>query len=161
MLHISEDNLQRYLVGTLGSTRSKLADYHLSGCLQCASRLRDATRLVCNGQSVAGRIEDLPPAERRRDKRFAADEPVIIQVVNPFESEHVAARIKDVSRTGVMLELPASIFAGSLIKIHIGKLIAFGEVRYCGRAGSQFRAGVILHDVIDVLEIRHVENAMA
>jgi hypothetical protein len=65
-------------------------------------------------------IESSNPAERRRGLRIAQSRPV--KVFEPSASRYFPGETKDVSATGLRLELPRSapLIAGKLLNIHVG-----------------------------------------
>ena len=60
------------------------------------------------------------PAERRRGLRIRQSRPV--KVLEPLSARYIGGQTRDVSSTGLRIELPAStaIRAGSTLSIHVG-----------------------------------------
>ena len=85
--------------------------------------------------------------EKRREIRYPTNDPAQVQVL-PHNTRSPAT-VLDVSRSGLRLELHASVGRGSQIKVILSEqVVIFGEVRYCRRVGDVFQAGVLIQDVI-------------
>ena len=87
--------------------------------------------------------------ERRRERRVAANDPGMLQVLSPFSPETFHIHILDASRGGLKLRVPEFLGQGTIVQVYLKTTIATGEVRHCTRAGSSFHAGVKLGEVVE------------
>lgn len=87
--------------------------------------------------------------EKRRERRYPTNDPAKIKV-SPFTAAPVPAKIVDVSRSGMKLELNTPLQRESRIEVMMltSKAVIFGEIRYCRRFGSVYHAGVLIEDVV-------------
>lgn len=87
--------------------------------------------------------------EKRRERRYPVNEAVKVRVF-PYAAMPISAKILDVSRSGMKLELPTPMSPGTRIEIlmPMTKLAVFGDVRYCRKCGEEYHAGVLIADVI-------------
>ena len=85
--------------------------------------------------------------ERRREKRYPAHETAeLVLMQQPIETRSCVVR--DVSKSGLQLELETRVAKGAHVKITMSRnIIVFGEVRYCRSVGSSFRVGVLIRDL--------------
>jgi hypothetical protein len=88
--------------------------------------------------------------ERRKEFRYNTDEAVTLQALNPLSTDRCHGHLTDVSRSGMKLRAGARVESGTLIKISLQHVIAFGEVRYCKKMGAVFHFGVKLSQVVQV-----------
>ncbi|HEX6894588.1 MAG TPA: PilZ domain-containing protein [Bryobacteraceae bacterium] len=86
-------------------------------------------------------------ADRRREARYPCNKAV--QVRNLTQNEaRLSARIIEISRSGLRLELPAPVTKGSQVEILMSKEVAiFGKVRHCRAVGEKYHAGVQIEEV--------------
>jgi hypothetical protein len=88
------------------------------------------------------------PSDRNRERRYQADDPVAV-VYEAGASIRLSGRVRDISRTGLCLELGAALGRKTEISITFqGKLVVFGEVCECTPSGDRFRLEVKIHDLI-------------
>jgi hypothetical protein len=84
--------------------------------------------------------------ERRREFRYPCDDPAEVRLV-PGDGSRQSARVLEISRSGMRLEVPLSVAKGSQIEVFLPKqLVIFGQVRYCRRAGAKYHAGVLIEE---------------
>lgn len=88
-------------------------------------------------------------AEKRRETRYPTNDPAEVQFL-PSTGVGLPAKVIDISRSGLRLELETTLGRGTRIEILIlpRKLVLFGEVRYCRRSGNVFHAGVLIEGVV-------------
>jgi hypothetical protein len=84
--------------------------------------------------------------DRRRDPRFPASASVEIEIQKPG-AQRVQGTVFEVSRSGLGLDLPLALEAGTRVKINLKDVVMFGEVRHCRAARTGFTAGVFVSDV--------------
>lgn len=82
-------------------------------------------------------------SQRRKEGRFDVDQPVQVTVLGDRELQ-VAARLVDVSRSGVRLLLDRSLSFGTAVKVSWKDRQLLGSVRYCGSEGAAYSAGIQL-----------------
>jgi hypothetical protein len=84
----------------------------------------------------------------RTERRLPVDLPATLEYPGAH-GRPVAARVIDISQSGLGLELPILIPAGTLVLIDLGYGIAFGEIRHCAKKTSHvYRAGFQLDEFI-------------
>jgi len=88
-------------------------------------------------------------SEKRREARYPTSDAVTVKI-SPYNGEPIPATVIDVSKSGLRLELEASLPRHARIQILMlsNKLAIFGEVRYCRRSGGVVHAGVLIEDVV-------------
>src|SRR4051812_47332948 len=69
---------------------------------------------------LSGLSTEAVPAERRRGLRIRQSRP--IKVFEPLTARYLGGQTRDVSSTGLRIELPASapVSSGSVLSIHVG-----------------------------------------
>lgn len=92
-------------------------------------------------------LKSMERNESRKEPRYPTNDKVRVFLL-PCRKEQPAA-ILNVSKSGVQLELTASLPPQATIEILASDGLAiFGEVRYCRPAGTVYHAGVHIHDTI-------------
>ena len=86
--------------------------------------------------------------DNRQDARHPTDEAVTMSVAL-YQQNH-AAKILNVSRHGLQLELGCPLPEGARVEILTTAegVVIFGEIRYCNQTGELFHIGVLIHDAI-------------
>lgn len=86
--------------------------------------------------------------DNRQDARYPTNEAVTVSVA-PYQENH-AAKILNVSRHGLQLELGCPLPDGARVEILTTAegVVIFGEIRYCNQSGDLFHIGVLIHDAI-------------
>ena len=88
----------------------------------------------------------LSGAERRREPRYPCNDPVELRTI-PGDGQRVTAKLLDVSRSGLRLEVGVALIRGTQIEILLSKQLAiFGKVRHCRRAGDLYEAGILIEE---------------
>jgi hypothetical protein len=88
------------------------------------------------------------PSEKRTEPRYPTDDIVAVNVLQDPKISQLA-KVCNISRSGLQLELKISIPAGLTIEIVTSrKLALIGEVRYCVQSRGGFHAGVLIHDTV-------------
>jgi hypothetical protein len=101
------------------------------------------------------------PAERRREVRYPANDPVEICILDAAGTPRFAGTVVDVSRSGLRVEVPTPVGKGARIEIVLpDRAIVFGEIRYCRRAADCFHLGVAIEDVYyaQPLSAKHIPD---
>ena len=88
-------------------------------------------------------------AEKRREARYPTNDDADVQLL-PSTGIHLPAKVIDISRSGLRLELETMLGRGIRIEVLIlpRELAIFGEVRYCRRSGNRFHVGVAIDGVV-------------
>lgn len=140
-MHLHDEDLELYLLGQLTEPRAAELRSHIEDCRECGQKLEEARQFVRT-------LEALKPqsAERRRDKRIKTSDPATIKLIYPNVSDPLAARILDVSRDGLKVEVPQFLDPGTTVQILMDASIVIAEIRYCVRAGAAYHIGVLIQD---------------
>ena len=136
-MHLHVEDLELYAVGQLSQQRAISVELHVAKCPACEAKLKDAIRLA-----------GATPRERRQHPRTSTDELGWMQVIDPPRMGAWEVRVLDVSREGISLHTRQHLARGWRIKIRRGDMIVFGEVRYCIPHGGEFRAGILIREVL-------------
>jgi PilZ domain len=91
-----------------------------------------------------------PNAEKRREPRFATNDPAFMQSINPLTLGLTPVQVLDVSRQGLKLRIAQDVLTGSEIQVKLKDLFVLGEIRYCVQMGSVFLAGILVEDVVQL-----------
>lgn len=102
------------------------------------------------GPAQAGFENEQPRLERRREIRIPTDLPVEVRMMSPFNPAVLAARVFDVSPSGLKIVLDRYLQCNTVVQIRMPNFYILAEVRYClpsdaGKTG--FFAGVEIQDV--------------
>jgi PilZ domain len=147
-LHPHDEELGLYLLERLPADSLSTMDAHLANCSACDQRLVQEIRSL----SEAG-VSQLGAAltdEMRKEPRYKTDETVSLQTLSPFSPDRVSGRLADVSRSGMKLQIPMRVECGTLIRISLKNMIAFGEVRYCVQVGDAFHFGMQVSQTVQL-----------
>jgi hypothetical protein len=85
-------------------------------------------------------------SDKRQDARYPTNDTVTVSVA-PFQ-KNLPARILNVSRHGLQLELSCQLPPVTRLEILITNGVIFGETRYCNQSGEVFHIGVLIHDAV-------------
>jgi len=98
-----------------------------------------------------------PFVEKRKEKRFETCEVVevcVLEMASPeMTSQEMASQrlhgiLRDVSRSGLGLELSLPVNPGASLEIVLSnRAIIFGEVRYCRQQVPSYQVGVAIEDI--------------
>jgi hypothetical protein len=135
--HLPPEDFELYALGQLPKRRSAAVESHVAECLVCAATLTRVLRQV-----------DAAQVERRSHPRTATAEQGWMQVMEPPRLGAWEVRILDVSREGMSLQTRQHVAPGCKIKVRRGGMIVFGEVRYCIPSEGEFRAGILIREVL-------------
>ena len=85
------------------------------------------------------------PSNRRQAFRYCTDDVVLVEI---GPDKVIPASVRDVSRSGLNLELQTPIPEGNQVKIMFpGDAVILGEVRHVSRQDDRFHAGILIHDM--------------
>jgi PilZ domain len=89
-----------------------------------------------------------PPLDRRRETRYATNDPVEIRVLDAGGGPQFSGRVLDVSRSGLRIEIPTQVSKGARLEVILpdGATI-FGEARYCRRLPTHYHVGLAIEVV--------------
>jgi len=87
--------------------------------------------------------------ERRREPRYPCNDPVEIRIVSS-DGSRVPGTLKDISRSGLRIEIGIPVLKGAEIEIFLSKQLSVtGRVRHCRRVGAKYQAGILIQEAID------------
>ncbi len=147
-LHPDDHDLSLYLIEHLPADTLSAIETHLATCGLCDQRLVHEINSL-SSSSVA-QLGYALTGEMRKEPRYKTEEAVLLQSLNPFSADRYSGRLADVSRSGMKLQIPLRMARGTLIKISLKNMIAFGEVRYCVEMGDEFHFGVQVFQTVPI-----------
>jgi hypothetical protein len=87
------------------------------------------------------------PREKRREARYETCDAVEVSVLE-VESQPLPGILRDVSRSGLRIELSFPVEAGAHLEVFLAnRAIIFGEARYCRRSAHLYQVGVVIDDI--------------
>src|SRR5579871_2671472 len=89
--------------------------------------------------------------ERRREVRYPTHDAALVRELPPCHGGlPMPGTVIDISKSGLRLELGSELWKDVRIEVTISprKLVIFGQVRYCRRAGAVFYVGVLIEGVV-------------
>jgi predicted anti-sigma-YlaC factor YlaD len=143
--HIREDDLELYAIGTLEESKLPGLKAHLKTCDLCRDRLLEAAVFA---ERLARTANPRQPLERRCEVRLPTNDAASVRSLRPETGPRHEARILDVSKSGMRIELSVQVDPGVEIQVQLKDAIAFAEVRYCRPVGDKFHAGVKVIEVV-------------
>jgi len=144
-VHVHEDDLELYARGRLESELSPVIEKHLLACEICRNSLADCLRQGFALQLVRGNKTD--SSQKRVEPRFQTDGEATLQELHPLSAERHKVKIVNVSKNGVGISSPISIFPGTIVQIRIKGTVELGNVRYCSASRDEaFLIGLRLHN---------------
>lgn len=88
--------------------------------------------------------------ERRREPRFAMDQPVVVTVLDGREIRR-GAQVTNASAWGIAIEMRCEVAPGALMRIEFEDSVVLGETVYCCEAAGSYYVGVKLDQAIQSL----------
>jgi hypothetical protein len=147
-VHVRLDSLELYARGGLPDAETNEISSHVSVCPECSEKLSEARGFLDQLAHLSERQLGHPsPAERRKSQRVPTDDPARIKLLYPAISEALPARILDVSKDGMKVELSQVLEPGATIEVLFKRFVAIAEVRYSIRVGDGYHCGVQIQDV--------------
>ncbi len=143
-MHMREQDLELYVCERLGSREMARVESHLCTCGMCRNKLPETLAALTQTEQVQPEQE---AKERRREQRIPTDEAGLVQSIVPFSNDRLDARILEVSRGGMKIQIRKPLDPGMMVKIRLKQVVAFGEVRYCNAAGMDFNIGIRIENV--------------
>ena len=146
-MHVHDQHLEMYLLDRLEGNETSQVESHLDRCAECATRLSSVAffdQLV----ELSRRQAVVNGTEKRRDPRVSTEDPGILQRINPFSPERSSVLILDVSKNGMKVGAPVVLFPGTMVKVRMKTMVAFGDVRHCREIGDFYQAGIRLYDTL-------------
>jgi hypothetical protein len=89
--------------------------------------------------------------EQRAEPRYLVKEDAFVWDLRDMKAGYHSARIADVSRNGMRLELDERLMQGSQVAIDFRGMIICGSVQYCRMNENRFTIGIRIKDVLDPL----------
>jgi hypothetical protein len=148
-MHLGAQDLELYLLDRLEKARATSLEVHLAGCGACAQRLSSVgffDQLI----ELSRKQADFNGVEKRRERRVSTNDSGVLQTINPFSPKCLNVNILDISKSGMKIGGPSTLFPGTSVKIRLKGMIAFGEVRHCREVGEGYEAGVQLFDALPI-----------
>lgn len=97
---------------------------------------------------LRGSLHRSAPTERRRETRYATNDPVTIRLLEAGGGLPVVGTVLDVSRNGLRVESEAPLGKGLRLEITLpDRTLVFGESRYCRRVSARYHIGIAIEDV--------------
>jgi hypothetical protein len=88
-----------------------------------------------------------PFVEKRREARYVTCDAVEVCILD-VESQRLQGILRDVSRSGLRIELSLPVKAGAHLEVVLpNRAIIFGDARYCHRSAHRYQVGVVIEDV--------------
>ena len=88
-----------------------------------------------------------PFVEKRREARYVTYEEVEVCILGE-ESQRLRGIVRDVSRSGLRIELSIPVEAGAHLEVVlVDRAIIFGEARHCHRSARSYQVGVAIEDI--------------
>jgi hypothetical protein len=108
--------------------------------------------VVGHGSELAGiqtHLQACPSCQTQVAAMLEAEHggsPTRVKVLDPISSlgPSAPAKLLTISTSGLHVRVSLPVFVGALVQVHSSDLSAFGRVRYCIPAGSEFQIGVKL-----------------
>jgi hypothetical protein len=148
-MHISDEDLELYILARLPAHQASALESHLTGCGSCTARLSEVAEVTFKVIRLNTRQRgDYAGAEKRREHRIPSDDPGQMQTFSPFSPAKIQVQIMDVSRNGLKLRTSQFVSQGTIVQVRVKQAIILGEVRYCVAAGDKFDAGIQIQDVV-------------
>jgi hypothetical protein len=140
--HLDERELERYLRGQLQEQHAGSLETHLLVCQSCQERLAQHFGPLILHPTRRAKADR---KDQRSEQRFIAGDNAIFQEMNPLSADRLQVRIMDVSKHGLGIVSPKSVFPGTIVKLQIGSTIELGEVRFCSALKTdEYRIGLRL-----------------
>jgi hypothetical protein len=147
-LHPDDQDLGLYLLERLPEDSLSVMEAHLANCGVCDQRL--VKEISSLSTSALAQLGTALTGEMRKEPRYKTEEAITFQTLNPFSPDRYPGRLADVSRSGMKLQIPVPVECGTLIKISLKSMIAFGEVRYCVQVGDTYHYGVQVSQTVQL-----------
>src|SRR5580700_9690527 len=99
-MHVSDEELELYLLERLEKSQTRTLEFHLANCGVCATKLSSVTffdQLVDMSRKQAA----FGPTDKRREPRISTDDPGVLQKINPFSPDRMPIQIVDISKGGM------------------------------------------------------------
>jgi anti-sigma factor RsiW len=147
-MHLSDEDLELYLLARLPSDRLSFVEPHMTSCSSCASRLAEVAELTHRVLRLSRQLGEYGGVEKRREHRIRCDDLSEMQTFSPFSPIRIPVQLADVSRNGLKVRTPQSVYRGTIVQVRTRGAIVLGEVRYCVASGAEFDVGIQIQDVI-------------
>lgn len=147
-MHVRANDLELYLSGGLPEAATTEIKSHVAACAECSEKLDETRGFLDKLAELSQRQVASPsPAERRQSQRIPTNDPARIKLLHPTVSQPLPARILDVSKDGMKVEVACALEPGTIVEVLFKRFLAITEVRYCVQIGEMFHAGVLIQDV--------------
>jgi hypothetical protein len=86
--------------------------------------------------------------EMRKEPRYRTSGKADITVIMPSQSAHVSARVRDVSKSGLVIVIPTFVSPSANVKVELRSLTIYGTVQWCNRTSdNEFGAGIAIASI--------------
>ena len=142
--HINDEHIELYALGQLDPEQTSTVESHLSDCQSCREQFSQAIGSQLNLHQI-GRTKS-KGKYKRSEPRFSAGDQAFLQELSPLSFDRQTVKIVDLSRNGMGIVAPKSVFPGTIVQVRIKSAVELGEVRHCSASGdSGYRIGLRLH----------------
>jgi hypothetical protein len=140
-----DEHLESYVRGQLEAKCISALESHLSECQACREKLSHsiASELILHN---LGRSKSEETYERS-EPRFSTGASAILQELSPWSVERRKVEIVDISKNGIGILSPKSVFPGTIVQVRIRATVELAEVRHCsgcGEIGYRYRIALRL-----------------
>ncbi len=147
--HVRDEDLELYLLERLEKGQTPSLESHLAECGVCATKLSsvaffDQLVELSRKQAASAQID------KRREPRVSTQDPGVLQKINPFSSDRLPIEILDISKGGMKVHVTSALEPGTMVKVRLKSMIAFGEVRHCKMVNHSYHSGIQLYDVFQI-----------
>jgi hypothetical protein len=131
----------------IGSEAYLGLESHLLECQACREKLSQ-----CIASQLVLRHLGRPKSEEkyeRSEPRFRTGADAILQEISPWSVERGKVEIVDISKNGIGILSPKSVFPETIVQVRIRGTVELAEVRHCsgcGEIGYRYRIALRLHD---------------
>lgn len=142
-----DEHLESYVHGQLEAKLILALESHLLECQACREKLSQ-----CIASQLVLRHLGRPKSEEkyeRSEPRFRTGADAILQEISPWSVERGKVEIVDISKNGIGILSPKSVFPGTIVQVRIRGTVELAEVRHCsgcGEIGYRYRIALRLHD---------------
>ena len=140
--HAHNEDLEMYVRGGLEPGHTSTVESHLSECQVCRGML---SKYIWLPPALYLAKKESQERHQRSEPRFIAGEHGILQELSPLCFVRQKIEIIDISRNGLGLLAPKSVWPGTIVQIRIKSSVELGEVRHCSMRGHEgYRIGLRL-----------------
>jgi hypothetical protein len=144
-VHIHDGDIELYALGRQDPEHASAVEAHLSECQTCQEQFSQTIGSQLNLHQT-GRTKS-KEKYKRSEPRFSAGDQAFLQELSPLSLDRQTVEIVDLSRNGLGIVAPKSVFPGTIVQVRIKSAVELGEVRHCSASGGAYRIGLRLHSL--------------